>query len=111
MSLNKLIMDTLKPLGVPVSFMNYNNTASAYIVFNEYNQSPWLNADDEEKWTKHFYQVDIFSSGNYLQLAKDLKKLMKEAGFGRMFESETYDEDMKKFRKIFRFSYISKEEN
>jgi len=104
-------MDTLRPLGVPVSFMNYNNTASTYIVFMEYNQAPWLQADDEEKWTKHFYQVDIFSSGDYLQLAKDVRNAMKEAGFGRMFESETYDDDMKKFRKIFRFSYISKEEN
>ena len=103
-------MDTLKPLGIPVSFMNYNNTASTYVVFMEYNQSSWLQADDEEQMTKHFYQVDVFSSGNYLPLVKDVKRLMKQAGFGRMFESETYDEDMKKFRKILRFSYISKYE-
>jgi hypothetical protein len=103
-------MDTLKPLGVPVSFANYNQTADTYIVFLEYNQSPWLSADDEEMFTKHFYQVDVFSSGNYLQLVKDVKRLMKQAGFGRMFESETYEPEMKKFRKILRFSYISKKE-
>lgn len=103
-------MDTLKPLGVPVSFMNYNNTASTYIVFLEYNQAPFFSADDHEQYTKHFYQVDIFSGGNYLQLAKDVKRLMKQAGFGRMFESETYDDDMKKFRKILRFSYVSRGE-
>lgn len=106
MSINKLIKDTLKPLGIPVSSMNYNNTADTYIVFLEYNQSPLINADDEEKLTKHFYQMDIFSSGNYLELVKDVRQLMKQAGFGRMFESETYDDDMKKFRKIIRFSYI-----
>lgn len=108
MSLNKLIMDTLTPLGVPVQFMRYDSTADTYIVFLEYNQAPWLSADDEEKWTKHFFQVDLFSSGNYLTLVKKIKKEMKQAGFGRMFESETYDDDMKKFRKILRFSYISK---
>lgn len=105
MNVNKLIMDTLKPLGYPVASMRYNNTADTYIVFLEYNQASRINADDVEIMTKHFYQVDVFSSGNYLQLVKDVKKLMKEAGFGRMFESETYDDDMKKFRKILRFNY------
>lgn len=104
-------MDTLKPLGVPVAFMNYNQPADTYIVFMEYNQAPFLSADDQEQYTKHFFQVDVFSNGNYLQLVKDVKRLMKEAGFGRMYESETYDSDMKKYRKIIRFSYISKEES
>ncbi|ARK32131.1 hypothetical protein [Halalkalibacter krulwichiae] len=108
MSMNALIISTLQPTGVPVSFANYNNTADAYIVFVEYNQAAWLTADDKEMSSKHFYQVDVFSSSNYLELVKEVKRLMKEAGFGRMFESETYDEDMKKFRKILRFSYITK---
>lgn len=108
MSLNKLIRDTLSPLGVPVAFANYNQTADAYIVFIEYNQASRLNADDKELITKHFFQVDIFSKGNYLQLVNDVKERMKEAGFGRMFESETYDEDMRMYRKILRFNYETK---
>ena len=105
MNLNKLIMDTLKPLGVPVSSMRYNNTADTYIVFLEYNQASEMNADDVEVITKHFFQVDIFSSGNYLSLVNDVRARMKAAGFGRMFESETYDDDMNKFRKLMRFNY------
>lgn len=105
MNINRLIMDTLRPLGVPVAAANYNSTAETYIVFVEYNQASRMNADDDELITKHFFQVDVFSSGNYLQLVKDVKRLMKQAGFGRMFESETYDIDMKKFRKILRFNY------
>lgn len=101
-------MDTLNPLGVPVSFARYNNVGDTYIVFLEYNQASEMNADDEELITKHFFQVDIFSSGNYLQLVNDVRQRMKEAGFGRMFESETYDDDMKKFRKIMRFNYETK---
>ena len=105
MNLNRLIMDTLKPLGVPVAFGNYNQTADTNIVFVEYNQASRMNANDDEIITKHFFQMDVFSTGNYLQLVKDVKRLMKEAGFGRMFESETYDTDMKMFRKILRFNY------
>lgn len=108
MNLNKLIMDTLKPLGIPVAFGNYNQAEDTYIVFIEYNQAPQINADDDEIITKHFFQVDVFSRNNYLQLIKDVKRLMKQAGFGRMFESETYDDDMKMYRKILRFNYESK---
>lgn len=108
MNINNLIMNTLKPLGVPVATANYNSTAETYIVFVEYNGAPRMNADDEVLVSKHFFQVDIFSSGNYLQLVKDVRRLMKGAGFGWMFESETYDVDMKKFRKIIRFNYETK---
>lgn len=108
MNVGQLLFDTLKPLGVPVSYGVYNNTANTYIVFNEYNQAPWLSADDEELFTKHFFQVDVFSKTNYTKLVKDIRRLMKEAGFGRMFESETYEPEMGRMRKILRFSYISK---
>ena len=108
MSLNKLIRDALSPLGVPIAFANYNQTADTYIVFIEYNQASRLNADDKEVITKHFYQVDVFSKSNYNQLVIDVKERMKQAGFGRMFESETYDEDMRMYRKILRFNYETK---
>lgn len=110
MSLNKLIKDTLEPLNVPVSFGVYNQTADTYIVFLEYNQGGALFADDEEKQTEHIFQVDVFSKGNYLDLVKELKNLLKGIGFRRIFETETYEEEMKRFRKILRFAYISEEE-
>lgn len=105
MNVDNLIMDTLSPLGYPIAKAKYNQTAETYIAFVEYNQAPRMNADDIELLTKHFYQVDVFSNRNYNQLVKDVKRLMKESGFGRMFESETYDEDFKKYRKILRFNY------
>lgn len=105
MSVDRLLMDALRPLGYPVGKAKYNQVADTYIAFVEYNQAPRLNADDEEIVTKRFYQVDVFSNGNYNQLVKDLKSAMKQAGFKRMFESETYDEDFKKYRKILRFNY------
>lgn len=95
---------------MPVSFGVYNQTADTYIVFLEYNQRSWLIADDEEKQTEHIFQVDVFSKGNYLELVKELKSLLKGIGFSRIFETETYEEEMKRFRKILRFTYISKEE-
>ena len=108
MSVDRLLMDALKPLGYPIGKAKYNQTADTYIVFVEYNQAPRLRAEDEELITKHFYQVDVFSNGNYNKLVSDVKSNLKEAGFTRMFESETYDEDMKKYRRIMRFNFENK---
>lgn len=109
MSVDKLVKDTLSLLA-PTSQGTYTGDESTYIIFNEYNQTSALNADDEEMLTKHFYQIDVFSTGNFNQLVKRVKDSMKQAGFGRMFESGTFDNDMQMFRRIIRFSYISKEE-
>ena len=104
-TLNRLVIETLRPTNTPVAYMKYNQPHDTYIVFLFYNIAPRLTADDEELITKHFIQMDVFSKFNFLKLNKQIKKLMKEAGFGRMFESETYDEDMGMYRKIFRFNF------
>lgn len=106
MSLNAKIINALKPTDVPVAFSTFNNNASQYIIFNTYNEASFYNADDVEQVTKLFIQVDVFSEGDYTNLVKQVDQLMRDAGFGRMFASETYDDEAKKFRKIFRFSYL-----
>ena len=106
MSLNSLIINTLKPLNVPIEFNTYDLSDDTYIVFMEYNQGSGLNADDDEFATHHFFQADIFSTGNYLKLAKDVKKLLKEVGFTRINEFDgDYEPNMKRFRKTMRFCY------
>lgn len=104
-NLNRLIMDTLRPLGVPVAKLRYNQNANTYITFMEYNQAGRMSADDEEIITKHFYQVDVFSNTDFTDLVNSVRQKLTDVGFRRMFESETFDEDMNMFRSIMRFNY------
>jgi hypothetical protein len=110
MSLNKLILDTLKPVGVPVAFQTYSGTATTYITFFEYNQFGALHADDEEQETALFYQVDVWSKGDYTAIVQQVKQLMKQAGFRRTFETELYEPDTQIFHKVLRFSYVEERE-
>lgn len=106
MSLNKLILDTLKPLGIPVAFQTYTGQATTYITFFEVVQYSALSADDEEVKAGYNIQIDIWSKGDYTSLAQQVKELMTAAGFRRTTEVEDYEPDTKTFHKVIRFSYV-----
>lgn len=105
MSLNKLIVDTLKPVGVPVMFQTYTGKESTYITFFEYNRQGALHADDDETQTQHSIQVDIWSKGDYASIANQVRALMKGAGFRRNSESESYEKETQLYHKTLRYYY------
>lgn len=104
--MNKLIIDTLKPLGIPVSFQVYKGTATTYITFFEYNERPGLNADDKELQTNVYYQIDVWSKADYTSLVANAKRLLNEVGFSRINEFEQYEEDTGIYHRIIRIMNI-----
>lgn len=105
MNLNSLIMSTLAPTGVPVTFQTYTGAATTYITFFEYNQQGALFADDTEQETRYSVQIDVWSKGNYKSLVGQVRVLMINSGFIRNSEAELYEDDTKVFHKVFRFYY------
>lgn len=106
--MNKLIIDTLSPIGVPIAYQEYKKSESPYIRFF-YLPNVDFSADDDEKYVTYYPQIDIFTKGNPKPIAEQVKSLMKQAGFKKNFEHETYEEDTGLFHYIFRF-WITKEE-
>ena len=100
--MNKLIIDTLKPLNIPVSFQTYSGTAPIYITFFEYLAQGESYCDDEEKVEGHYLQIDVWSKGNYNSIVKQTKELLRNAGFRRTFETELFEEDTKIYHKVIR---------
>lgn len=111
MSLNKLIIDTLKPIGIPVALLTYTGTATTYITFFKYNEIGEVFAEDTEQETRHSIQIDVWSKGNYVDVVKQVKKLLKEQGFSRVTAHELYEDDTKIFHKVIRFYYDDQSEN
>jgi hypothetical protein len=107
--MNGLIIDTLQDLA-PTDYLKYRGSETTYITFFEYNQNGALNADDEELYANHSYQVDIFSKGNYLTLIKQVKERLKGIGFTRTFETEFFENDTGLYHKVLRFYFVSKNE-
>lgn len=108
--INKLILDTLKPLGVPVGFQKYSGTESTYITFHEYLQTGEEFEEDDEAFTGHYVQVDVWSKADYTALASSIKVLLKAACFKRLDEADLYEPDTGIYHKGIKFYYLESKE-
>ena len=103
------VKSILEPTGVPVSRLIYIGNEDPYITFFFYNDQGEAFADNEEIVTGHYLQVDIWTKDSFTALAEQVKSLMKNAGFTRIYETELYEKDTSINHKVLRFSYY--EEN
>ncbi|AHM57239.1 hypothetical protein EAL2_c19580 [Peptoclostridium acidaminophilum DSM 3953] len=108
--INKLVIDILKPLGVPVGFQKYTGTAQTYITFHEYLQSGEEFEEDTEAFTGHYVQVDVWSKTDYTALVKNIKALLIIAGFKRLDEVDLYESDTGLYHKGIRLFYLESKE-
>lgn len=106
MSIHSLIINTLRPIGVPISLQVYEGTEETYMTFFEYLQQGEQFSDDNEQATGHYIQIDIWSKGNYNKIIKKTKELLKEKNFVRKYETELYESDTKIYHKVMRFFFI-----
>lgn len=100
--MNKLIIDTLKLLGIPVSFMKYKGQEPTYITFFSYDGRPGLQADDREKQAKYYYQIDIWSKDDYTELVNNVRQALLNVGFLRINEFDLFEEDTGYYHKVLR---------
>lgn len=103
--MNKLILDTLKDINIPITFQVYNGNETTYGTFFTYLEQGEKYADDNEVLTGYYVQLDIFSKTNYEPIVINVKDRMLNAGFRRTYETELYEDDTKYFHKVLRFSY------
>lgn len=104
--INNLILETLKPLNVSVSFQKHDGKESTYITFFEYLEQGRLYADNEEKVTGFYIQVDVWSKNDYTDLVERVKEAMKAAGFMKTYAADLFESDTRIYHKVIRFLYV-----
>ncbi len=106
-NINILILQALKDIGVPVFFQEADEGADyPYITFFEYNNSPTDFSDDKEDTRTHYIQVDIWTRGSYIQLAKNVEKALAEVDVSYTNGRDLYEKDVKVYHKAMRFTYL-----
>lgn len=109
MSINQEVLSALAGVGVPVTFQTYSGKVDPYITFFTYLEKSEQHADDQEITTGHYVQLDIWTKGDYTELATTVHGLMKQAGFRKINFYDLYEKDPKLHHKVMRY-VIDKEE-
>ena len=98
---------------IPVSFLRYEGKSTTYITYMETDKDNSLSGDDEILNYVDYYDFDIYSKGNYFDVIKEVKKIMKQNGFiwqPSRDSSDRFETDTGYYHKTLSFA-IEREEN
>ena len=98
---------------IPYQFLKYTGKETTYITYGEINvQNPFYGDDDLQAYVD-YYDFDIYSKGNYFEIIKELKEVLKANGFmwqPTMTSEDLYENDTGYYHKTLCFSYLRNEE-
>lgn len=72
---------TVDGVSVPVSFLYYDGHGEPYITYMQTDADSSYSGDDELLGYADYYDVDIYSKGDYTNIVKSVKALLKANDF------------------------------
>ena len=88
----------------PVAHLRYKGKGTTFVTWTITAENPAMSADDEPLYSVVTVDVDVFSKGNYLALATEIKQLMKQHDWVWVGDSaEMYEEDTELYHKTISF--------
>lgn len=89
---------------IPVEHLRYTGKSKTFITWTLLNEEPRLSGDDEPLYSVCPVDIDVFSNGNYLDIVKEIKILMKNNEWVWVEDSsEMYEEDTELYHKTITF--------
>ncbi len=88
---------TVDGVDIPVKFLRYNGSKTTYITYMQVNANDSFSADDQLINYMEYYDFDIYSKGDYTNIAEAVKQKLEENNFrwrpswssADMFEDDT----------------------
>lgn len=111
--MNNLIEQIFADYSVPLAFVKYRGSEETYMTYQQTQIDTTYDAEDELLYYVDYYDIDVYSKANYLQIIEDVKNLMKQNGFRwqpDMSSGDLYEEDTRYFHKTLCFSIERMEE-
>ena len=94
--IKKIIAEYEKQVGFPldVGHLRYTGKSKTFLTWTITGEEPALSANDEDLCSICSLDLDLFSDGNYLDIKREIKRVMKENGWVWVEDSEEmYEED------------------
>ncbi|MBQ3603948.1 MAG: hypothetical protein IJA02_08920 [Clostridia bacterium] len=81
MNINKLVIECLKPINMPVCPGNYTGKKNEYIVFNYAGERPVIFGDNIDLIDITSVQVHCFTEQNPQKIKKRIRRCLRSGGF------------------------------
>ena len=89
---------------IPVSHLRYKGKSKTFVTWTIINEVPSLSCDDDYLYSVVQVDIDVFSEGNYLDIIKEVKRLMKENKWMWVEDSpEMFEDDTELYHKTITF--------
>ena len=98
---------------IPVSFMFYEGHGEPYVTYMQQDADGSLSGDDELIGYVDYYDFDIYSKGNLLEIIESVKSLLKQNGFvwqPSRSSQDMFEVDTGYYHKTLNFAYLRTEE-
>lgn len=102
----KSIFEDFKVNGasIPVGHLRYKGKSKTFVTWTITGETSSISADDEDLYSIVEVDIDVFSEGNYLEVMKEVKKLMKDNKWSWLEDSiEMYEEDTELYHRTITF--------
>lgn len=99
--LKNLIVDDVV---IPVAHIKYKGSSKTFVTWTILSELPALCANDEDLYSIVQVDIDVFSDSNYLNIIDEIKKVMKNANWIWLEDSEEmYENDTELYHKTITF--------
>ena len=104
---------TVDGVEIPVSFMFYEGHGEPYVTYMQQDADGSLSGDDELIGYVDYYDFDVYSRGNFLNIIESLRNVLESNGFvwqPSRSSQDFFETDTGYYHKTLNFA-IFKEEN
>ena len=104
---------TVDGVEIPVKFMFYEGHGEPYVVYMQQDADKSLSGDDELIGYVDYYDFDVYSRGNFLNIIESLKDVLESNGFvwqPSRTSQDFFETDTGYYHKTLNFGFL-KEEN
>lgn len=94
---------------IPVNFLYYDGHDESYITYMQQDMDNSLTGDDELLGYVDYYDFDVYSKGNYTEIIKRVKRLLKDNGFvwqPSRSSMDMYETDTGYYHKTLNFAFL-----
>lgn len=103
---------TVDDVAIPVSFLFYEGHGEPYVVYMQQDADGSFSGDDELLGYVTYYDFDVYSKGNFINIVESVKEKLKANDFvwqPSRSSQDFFETDTGYFHKTLNFAYLKEE--